>query len=187
MTISKFKLVREAPKKMTKKQTAEYYLSESTTYHSPNSKLSTPCWVVETRQDDSGYNYVPKPIDGGSMILPNIVLDDKIDGFTDSMMMTRHLCHTPCCINPDHLEEGTNAENTQDMIDAGRSLKGALNPKTQGEKHGRATIPEVTAQAILDDSRTGFYSYKGLAAKYQTTYMIAYNISNRKKWKHLPT
>lgn len=33
-------------------------------------------------------------------------------------MQVRHLCHVRCCVNPDHLEEGTAWENAQDSIRA---------------------------------------------------------------------
>ena len=39
-------------------------------------------------------------------------------------LLVRHACHNRCCVNPDHLELGTHAENTKDMTDAGRMLTG---------------------------------------------------------------
>jgi hypothetical protein len=39
----------------------------------------------------------------------------------------RHSCHTRECSNPAHLKPGTVADNSRDMVDAGRSLRGERN------------------------------------------------------------
>ena len=45
----------------------------------------------------------------------------------------RHTCHRPSCVNPAHLVAGTPAQNSQDMVDAGRSLRrfGEANPNSK--------------------------------------------------------
>ena len=44
---------------------------------------------------------------------------------------TRHTCDTPLCCNPDHLIEGTQADNIHDCITRGRARNGniKLNPE----------------------------------------------------------
>ena len=39
-------------------------------------------------------------------------------------LLVRHKCHTPLCVNPDHLELGTQVENLADMVAAGRHATG---------------------------------------------------------------
>jgi len=46
---------------------------------------------------------------------------------TDGMHI-RHACDTPLCVNPDHLDEGTRAENMADMVKRGRQA-GYTGPK----------------------------------------------------------
>ena len=43
----------------------------------------------------------------------------------------RHKCRSKNCVNPEHLETGTHAENMADMIRDGTSLRGVKNPKVK--------------------------------------------------------
>lgn len=45
--------------------------------------------------------------------------------------LVRHTCENPPCINPLHLLSGTHAENSQDMVDRGRSTSGERNPNSK--------------------------------------------------------
>ena len=41
----------------------------------------------------------------------------------------RHTCDNPRCVNPTHLVQGSNKDNTQDMIERDRVCRDGLNPK----------------------------------------------------------
>lgn len=63
--------------------------------------------------------------------------------------LLRHSCNVSLCVNPSHLILGTTLENSRDMIEADRQLKGERNPQ--------AKITEATALRIgelLDSGRT---------------------------------
>lgn len=46
-------------------------------------------------------------------------------------MVVRHRCDNPPCINPHHLELGTQADNMADAVDRGRMASGERNGRTK--------------------------------------------------------
>lgn len=71
----------------------------------------------------------------------------------------RHKCDNPPCINPDHLEIGTQSDNVKDCVERGRfkSNAGELNP--------RAKLNRETAESIRAERLSGL-SLGKLAIKY---------------------
>ena len=59
-----------------------------------------------------------------------LVYEDRIGPIPPGHLV-RHTCHNRLCCNPCHLQIGTHADNSRDMIDAGRSLTGARNPRAK--------------------------------------------------------
>lgn len=76
---------------------------------------NTGCWLFHGFHDSHGY---PRVWDGKArrMATASRVMVDAPDG-----KCANHKCHNPGCVNPDHIYTGTHAENTRDMIKAGRA------------------------------------------------------------------
>ena len=93
---------------------------------------------------------------------------------TDGLMV-RHLCGNKLCVNPDHLEEGTMADNAQDGIRLGETLR--------GEDNGKAKINEDQARYILrnPDGLTG----AKLARKFGVSAATISLIRSGQRWAHL--
>lgn len=77
------------------------------------------CWLWNRGKNQKGYGLVK--INGSMRPVHRLVLGEKLGRAVRSGMDACHKCHTPSCVNPDHLYEGTRRQNVQDMIDAGRA------------------------------------------------------------------
>lgn len=90
-------------------------------------------------------------------------------------LMVRHLCGNKLCVNPDHLDEGTMADNAQDGIRLGETLR--------GETNGKAKITEEQARYVLKnpDKLTGAKLARKLGVSAATISLIR----SGQRWAHL--
>lgn len=85
----------------------------------------------------------------------------------------RHKCKNKHCCNPDHLETGTNKENTFDRYRDGTML--------YGETHPRARWTEEQIRYIRSSPLNGGQ----LAKELNTNRTTICDIRKRKTWKHI--
>jgi len=99
------------------------------------------------------------------------------NGF-DENLKTLHSCDNPPCFNKRHLSQGTNADNTRDMM-----LKGRLNaPK--GEKQRSAKLKSVQIIEIRNRYQSG-EKRKDLAEVFQVSASCIGDIVHGVTWKHI--
>lgn len=89
-------------------------------------------------------------------------------------MVVRHKCDNGSCINPEHLEIGTDQDNKDDMVNRGRSIK--------GEKNGNAKITEDVAYFIKNDIE---YTAKELAEKHNVNIRQIMRIRSGERWGYI--
>ena len=83
----------------------------------------------------------------------------------------RHKCLNKNCVNPEHLETGTLAENQADRVRDGTSNRGVKNPKVKlTEEHVR----QIRARAGE--------TQRLLAEEYGVSDMAIWSIIHRKSW-----
>lgn len=76
------------------------------------------CLVWLRSRNSAGYGHVKR--DGRMIFVHRLSLEQKLGRSLGPRMVARHTCDTPPCFNPDHLIEGTYAENVEDMASRGR-------------------------------------------------------------------
>jgi len=86
-----------------------------------------------------------------------------------------HKCHNRSCCNPEHLYEGTQKENVQDMKNANRSNY------LRGEADGNSKITEDVAMKIY--ASIGIARH--IASRYGVSISLVYAIKHKKIWKHI--
>lgn len=94
-------------------------------------------------------------------------------GIVPSGMVLRHTCDTRCCVNPDHLIVGTQADNYYDMVERGR--------RPQGSGHSNAKLTEDDVRYI----RTSSEPKRAMARKFGVSQMLIIRVIARKCWKHI--
>lgn len=87
-----------------------------------------------------------------------------------------HHCDNPCCVNPKHLFEGTDADNVKDKMAKGRMKS------TTGILNGRAKLTADDIVKIRSDPRF----IKVIAIDYGVHFSTISYIKLRKSWKHIP-
>ena len=91
-----------------------------------------------------------------------------------------HICDNPRCVNPAHLQVGTQQDNIHDMIRKGRRGYTGL----QGEKNPRAKLKPYQVREIrrlLDNGETR----ATVARRFRLGWTTVDRIMKRRSWKHI--
>lgn len=90
-------------------------------------------------------------------------------------LIVRHKCDNRKCVNPDHLEIGTNKDNSDDMKQRGR------RNDPVGERAGSAKLTESQVISIRKDRRTN----AEIAKQYGVYPSAISRIKTGKRWAYL--
>ena len=88
-----------------------------------------------------------------------------------------HKCDNPSCVNPHHLSEGTQQDNSNDMVNKGRAAK--------GEKQHLSKLTEKQVLEIRAKYAKGGTTHRQLAKEYGVFHAVIGNIIRRKTWTHI--
>ena len=90
---------------------------------------------VEHNQSSPRYGYTTR--DGKTVGFHRLAYVEKHGMSLEDIkgLVVRHKCDNPRCINPEHLEVGTQADNNADMKLRGRARNGKSKIKSAGFPH----------------------------------------------------
>jgi hypothetical protein len=137
------------------------------------------CWLWTAYRHRQGYGVVRV---GRKVHLAHRAAFEAMHGGGSAAgLVVRHRCDTPACVNPAHLEAGTQADNVRDRDERKRRVP--LN----GERHGmakltEADIREIRSAYVRGSSEFGQYA---LARRFGVAQSLIGNIVRREGWAHV--
>jgi len=135
-------------------------------------KKESKCWFWTGIIDKHGYG---KLRINKKRVLAHRASYEIFVGIIASKMLILHSCNNRACINPDHLKQGTVQDNSNDMINANRSL--------QGEKHHKAKLTESDVRKIRELGNN--LSQQKIANMFGVSQLNVSLILRNKAWKHV--
>lgn len=91
--------------------------------------------------------------------------------------MVCHTCDNPKCVNPDHLFNGTRADNMRDCFKKGRMTVPKGTPFQAGQDPGNRSIDLETVKEIKKFIKKGTITLKELSSLYNVSYDVVRGIS----------
>lgn len=113
----------------------------------------------------------------GSAKIASRWLWEHLHGPIPEDLQVRHKCDNPPCVNPEHLELGTRLDNSRDMVERGRSLR--------GERSHTAKLTAADVLEIRELVARGDQTKTAIARAYGTTRQNVTHIVNSFSWKHV--
>lgn len=137
---------------------------------------SGDCWIWKAGVSKYGYGAVGKRRWSSTA---HRVAYEIANGEIPKGMLVRHKCDNPPCVNPAHLELGTHADNTHDMVVRGRTNN------QRGEKAHGAKLTNAQAQEMRARYRTqSGPSQATLAAEYGVSSHCVFRVLHNRTYKH---
>lgn len=99
------------------------------------------------------------------------------NGWFDARLSVLHRCDVPCCVNPDHLFLGTQADNMRDKVAKGR----VGDVGKPGERHPGAKLNNSDIYRIRDDQR----KRSDIAKSYGVNWSTIDAIKSGRRWGHI--
>jgi hypothetical protein len=121
------------------------------------------CWLWMSSKNTDGYGTIKI---NKKMHVAHRVMYMLYNGTIPNGMLIRHTCRNKC-VNPEHLEIGTPAENQADRLRDGTH------------------ISKLTADQVLEIRRRSAESTSDLAKEFGVSSQTIYDIIRRTLWKHI--
>lgn len=132
------------------------------------------CWEWQGARKSGGYGVMrPEGQRNGPTVKAHR-MSLMLAGVDVEGVVVRHRCDNPPCVNPAHLEVGTKAENSRDMVDRGRFTR----PNARLTEEQAAQIKALLGFAGL--------THKVIASHYGVTRGAVTAIATGRSWAVTP-
>lgn len=129
------------------------------------------CWLWREHKSTTGYGRIRV---GKKMKKAHRVSYELFVGRIPEGAWVLHSCHNPQCVNPKHLKTGSPADNTRDMMEAGRCCAGERHP------HSKLTVQQVREIRRLLES--GSLSQREIARRFSVHEVTVHDIKTGRTW-----
>lgn len=136
------------------------------------------CWVFKRAPNKTGYSGIWDSEELKKKMAHRYSYE-KFVGPIDESMVVMHKCDNRLCVNPRHLQLGTQKENVQDMLDKGRGEHCYKN----GLLHPRSKLDADKVRFIRANSSS--MTQEAIAKALSVTRGCVASVVNRKTWKHV--
>lgn len=133
-------------------------------------------WLGKTMPNSIGELYGRSTWEGKSIPVTHFIWFITYNKWPKNQI--NHKCHNPICVNPDHLYDGTQTENMQDMKKAGRQKY----PGCPGEKNPKAKLTKNQVKQIRKLYTNGKFTLTDIAKEYHVSIPNIWYIVNHKTW-----
>lgn len=141
---------------------------------------SGDCWIWKGKTiTQKGYGLIQSGGKGSKHKSVHRLSYEMHIGEITAGLVVMHKCDNPSCVNPDHLELGTQSKNIKDAIERGRKI--SKPPHKFGESHGASKLTELDVREIRGSS----IETKELARKFGVSKTTIERVRNRKTWSHI--
>lgn len=142
---------------------------------------NTPCVLFAGARNNRGYGQARR---NGKTLLAHRVAYAESRGIPIEQLagvVVRHRCDTPLCVNPEHLETGTQLDNIHDAIARGRAVR---PPLKRGSQVGTSKLTDENVHAIRARLAAGEFQ-RTIADDFGVSQVQISHIALRKQWGHL--
>lgn len=133
------------------------------------------CWLWRGCRSHTGYGHIRwgRVCRNASRVAYGLTYG-KIDS---PSIIVRHKCDNRLCVNPEHLETGTSADNSRDMTTRNRQSKGVA-------RHN-AKLTDGKIREIRRDYVRGVTPLRHIAQKHGISIATTSKVVNRQTWRHV--
>jgi hypothetical protein len=125
------------------------------------------CWLWTSGWDSDGYGLAANNVKAHRLSF------ELHTGPIPKGFFVCHRCDTPACVNPEHLFLGTPLDNSRDMAEKGRSVK--------GQKQTNSKLTEADVRRIVASTEPS----ASLCKRLGVSSCLIRHIRNGRAWRHI--